>query len=183
MNILIDIDALEREGVVGSELAAKLRAHAVRDTGSTAINILLAFGAIAVAAGLVALTLSPAVTAVLGAGFIAAGYGVRQAKREMWGKLGGIWMIVGALTLSAYTTSAEGESQALDAAIEGRVALSLNLTGGVFVNQSAAFSDYHGTGGNPAANASLADAAFVANRFRVVQSRHHVPARSADATA
>lgn len=84
----------------------------------------------------------------------------------------------GALTLSAYTTSAEGEAQALDAALEGRVALSLNLTGGVFVNQSAAYSDYHGTGGNPAANASLADAAFVANRFRVVQSRHHVAARS-----
>ncbi|VVE58055.1 aldehyde dehydrogenase [Pandoraea aquatica] len=84
----------------------------------------------------------------------------------------------GALTLSAYTTTPEGEALALDAAIEGRVALSLNLTGGVFVNQSAAYSDYHGTGGNPAANASLADAAFVANRFRVVQSRHHVPAKS-----
>ena len=29
-------------------------------------------------------------------------------------------------------------------------------------------------GGNPAANASYADAAFVANRFRVVQRRYHV---------
>ena len=28
----------------------------------------------------------------------------------------------------------------------------INLTGGVFVNQSSAFSDYHGTGGNPSAN-------------------------------
>ena len=51
------------------------------------------------------------------------------------------------------------------------VALSINLTGGVFVNQSAAFSDYHGTGANPAANAALTDAAFVASRFRVVQHR------------
>jgi hypothetical protein len=33
------------------------------------------------------------------------------------------------------------------------VALSVNLTSGVFVNQSAAFSDYHATGANPAANA------------------------------
>ena len=56
----------------------------------------------------------------------------------------------------------------------GKVALSINLTGGVFVNQSAAYSDYHGTGGNPAANASYADSAFVANRFRVVQRRYHV---------
>ena len=56
----------------------------------------------------------------------------------------------------------------------GKVALSINLTSGVFVNQSAAFSDYHGTGGNPSANASYADSAFVANRFRVVQRRYHV---------
>ncbi|WP_300338354.1 hypothetical protein [Accumulibacter sp.] len=52
--------------------------------------------------------------------------------------------------------------------------LSINLTGGAFVNQSTAFSDYHGTGGNPAANASYADAAVVANRFRVVQRRYHL---------
>mgnify|MGYP003297326545 CR=1 FL=1 len=54
------------------------------------------------------------------------------------------------------------------------VALSINLTGGVFVNQSAAFSDFHGTGANPAANASYTDGAYVASRFRVIQSRRHV---------
>jgi hypothetical protein len=54
------------------------------------------------------------------------------------------------------------------------VALSINLTGNIFVNQSAAFSDFHGTGANPAANAALTDAAYVANRFRVVQHRVHV---------
>ena len=54
------------------------------------------------------------------------------------------------------------------------VALSENLTGQIFVNQTAAFSDYHGTGANPAANAAYVDAAFVANRFRVVTSRRHV---------
>ena len=55
------------------------------------------------------------------------------------------------------------------------MALSLNLTGGVFVNQSAAFSDFHGTGANPATNCALADAAFVAKRFRVAQTREPVP--------
>ena len=49
----------------------------------------------------------------------------------------------------------------------------INLTGGVFVNQSAAFSDFHATGANPAANASYSDSAFVANRFRVIQRRAH----------
>jgi phenylacetic acid degradation protein paaN len=80
----------------------------------------------------------------------------------------------GALTLSVYSTDDNVIEAATEASIVGGVALSINLTGGVFVNQSAAFSDFHGTGANPAANAALADAAFVANRFRVVQSRVHV---------
>jgi phenylacetic acid degradation protein paaN len=80
----------------------------------------------------------------------------------------------GALTLSVYSTSNDVIAHAVDVAEDAGVALSINLTGGVFVNQSAAFSDYHGTGANPAANASLTDAAYVASRFRVVQHRMHV---------
>ncbi|KDR26240.1 phenylacetic acid degradation protein PaaN [Caballeronia grimmiae] len=89
----------------------------------------------------------------------------------------------GALTLSVYSTDDAAIDAAHEAAIRGGVALSINLTGGVFVNQSAAFSDFHGTGANPAANAALADAAFVANRFRVVQSRVHVAPKAAPAEA
>ncbi|QQC63395.1 phenylacetic acid degradation protein PaaN [Paraburkholderia ginsengisoli] len=89
----------------------------------------------------------------------------------------------GALTLSVYSTDEAVLDEAHEASIRGGVALSINLTGGVFVNQSAAFSDFHGTGANPAANAALADAAFVANRFRVVQSRVHVEPKAAPAVA
>ncbi|MCP3708155.1 phenylacetic acid degradation protein PaaN [Paraburkholderia sp. CNPSo 3274] len=89
----------------------------------------------------------------------------------------------GALTLSVYSTDDAVIEAAHEAAITGGVALSINLTGGVFVNQSAAFSDFHGTGANPAANAALADAAFVANRFRVVQSRVHVEPKATPAVA
>jgi phenylacetic acid degradation protein paaN len=89
----------------------------------------------------------------------------------------------GALTLSVYSTDDAVIEAAHEAAIRGGVALSINLTGGVFVNQSAAFSDFHGTGANPAANAALADAAFVANRFRVVQSRVHVAPKASPAEA
>ncbi|KVD75712.1 phenylacetic acid degradation protein PaaN [Burkholderia ubonensis] len=89
----------------------------------------------------------------------------------------------GALTLSAYSTDDAVIDAAHDAAVRGGVALSINLTGGVFVNQSAAFSDFHGTGANPAANAALADSAFVANRFRVVQSRVHVAPKATPAEA
>lgn len=79
----------------------------------------------------------------------------------------------GALTASVYSTDPDFLAKAEDLCVEAGVALSENLTGGVFVNQSAAFSDYHGTGANPAANAALCDSAFVAERFRVVQVRRH----------
>ncbi|MGP3956373.1 phenylacetic acid degradation protein PaaN [Nonomuraea sp. 3N208] len=77
----------------------------------------------------------------------------------------------GALTASAYSTSPEVLDQAESAALDAGVNLSCNLTAGVFVNQSAAFSDYHGTGANPAATASLTDPGYVAGRFHLVQFR------------
>lgn len=80
----------------------------------------------------------------------------------------------GALTVGLYSSKDDVIDAMTAATWRGKVALSINLTSSVFVNQSAAFSDYHGTGGNPAANASYADSAFVANRFRVVQRRYHV---------
>lgn len=80
----------------------------------------------------------------------------------------------GALTMSVYSTDEAVIGKAIDVAEDAGVALSINLTGAVFVNQSAAFSDFHGTGANPAANAALTDSAYVANRFRIVQHRRHV---------
>lgn len=80
----------------------------------------------------------------------------------------------GAMTASVYSTSEEVLAQMREAALEAGVSLSENLHGAVFVNQSAAFSDFHGTGANPAANATYTDGAYVASRFRVVQSRRHV---------
>ena len=80
----------------------------------------------------------------------------------------------GALTFGVYSTEeavlAAAEATALDAC----VALSCNPTDGVYVNQSAAFSDFHGTGGNPAANAAFTNGSFVSGRFAVVQSRRHL---------
>ncbi|MGW2048717.1 phenylacetic acid degradation protein PaaN [Streptomyces sp. NPDC001858] len=77
----------------------------------------------------------------------------------------------GAMTVGAYTTDEEVGQAIQEVCLEESAQLSLNLTGGVYVNQTAAFSDFHGSGGNPAANAALTDGAFVANRFRVVEVR------------
>jgi phenylacetic acid degradation protein paaN len=77
----------------------------------------------------------------------------------------------GAITASLYSTDERVIAAASDAFAGAGVALSVNLTGGIHVNQSAAFSDYHGSGANPAGTASLTDTAFVANRFRVATVR------------
>jgi phenylacetic acid degradation protein paaN len=80
----------------------------------------------------------------------------------------------GAMTAAVYSTSDGVVDRMREAALDAGVALSENLLGGVFVNQSAAFSDFHGTGANPAATAAFTDGAYVASRFRIVQSRRHV---------
>ena len=77
----------------------------------------------------------------------------------------------GAITWLAYTTDDAVMEEVVDAAVDSGVSVAFNLTGGLYVNQSAAFSDFHVTGANPAGNASLTDPAFVANRFRVVGVR------------
>jgi phenylacetic acid degradation protein paaN len=77
----------------------------------------------------------------------------------------------GALTWLVYTTDQEVMESAIEAATDAGVSVAFNLTGGLYVNQSAAFSDFHVTGANPAGNASLTDPAFVAGRFRVVGVR------------
>lgn len=80
----------------------------------------------------------------------------------------------GAITAGVYSTDERVLDAAEEVAMDAGVALSCNLTESVYVNQSAAFSDFHATGANPAANSALTDAAYVASRFRIVQSRRHL---------
>ncbi|GBE25125.1 1-pyrroline-5-carboxylate dehydrogenase 1 [bacterium BMS3Bbin02] len=80
----------------------------------------------------------------------------------------------GALTWLVYSTDPDVIDDAVDSAIDAGVSVAFNLEGGLYVNQSAAFSDFHVTGANPAGNASLTDPAFVANRFRLVGVRKPV---------
>jgi phenylacetic acid degradation protein paaN len=82
----------------------------------------------------------------------------------------------GALSAGVYSTDETFLEQVRAASLRAGVALSENLTGGVFVNQTAAFSDFHATGANPAANAAYTDGHFVAGRFRIITVRRHAPA-------
>lgn len=82
----------------------------------------------------------------------------------------------GAITAALYATDEGFISRAADAFAGAGVPLSVNLTGPVYVNQSAAFSDYHVSGLNPAGTACLTDSAFVANRFRIASVRRPIAA-------
>jgi len=71
----------------------------------------------------------------------------------------------GAITFSAYTTD-EATANTIFEELESVFApVSLNLTGMIWVNQHATFSDFHVTGGNPAGNASFTNPEYVNKRF------------------
>jgi len=80
-------------------------------------------------------------------------------------------MASGAITWLAYTTDDAVQDAVVDAAVDAGVSVAFNLTGGLYVNQSAAYSDFHVTGGNASGNASLTDPAFVARRFVTIGVR------------
>lgn len=76
----------------------------------------------------------------------------------------------GAITSHVYSTDTAFLERAVDAYHAAGASVACNLTG-MPINFAAAYSDYHVTGLNPAGNACLADLAFVANRFRIVQAK------------
>jgi phenylacetic acid degradation protein paaN len=81
----------------------------------------------------------------------------------------------GGLTAFLYATDESFVTRAEAAYARAGAQLTINLSGPMPLNFAAAYSDYHVTGLNPAGNAALTDIAFVASRFRIVQSRR--PAR------
>ena len=76
----------------------------------------------------------------------------------------------GAITSHVYSTDEAFLDKAEAAYNNAGASVACNLVG-MPINFAAAYSDYHVTGLNPAGNACLADLAFVANRFRIVQSK------------
>ena len=80
----------------------------------------------------------------------------------------------GGLTAFLYSLDPAYQLAAEDAFARAGAQLTVNLTGPMPLNFAAAYSDYHVTGLNPAGNASLTDAAFVASRFRIAQVRRPV---------
>jgi len=81
----------------------------------------------------------------------------------------------GTIACYMYSTDDGFIDRWVDAYAEAGANLTINLTGAMWINFAAAYSDYHVTGLNPAGNACLTDLSFVASRFRIAQRRRPIP--------
>jgi len=80
----------------------------------------------------------------------------------------------GAISCGAYTTDATVRETIADEMSLAATPVSFNLVGGIYMNQNAAFSDFHVTGGNPSGNASFTNPEYVTKRFTWVGHREPV---------
>ncbi len=80
----------------------------------------------------------------------------------------------GAISCGAYTTDATVREKIADEMSLAATPVSFNLTGSIYMNQNAAFSDFHVTGGNPSGNASFTNPEYVTKRFTWVGHREPV---------
>jgi phenylacetic acid degradation protein paaN len=77
----------------------------------------------------------------------------------------------GAISCGAYCTDDVMKEHIADEMSLAATPVSFNLYGGIYVNQNAAFSDFHVTGGNPSGNASFTNPDYVNRRFTWVGMR------------
>jgi iron complex transport system permease protein len=100
MKIVIDVDKLLHEGRINREEYDRLKSLARHETGSLAFNILIAFGVVATAIGVLALIPAGGTALVLGLVLSTAGVLLSQNYKEEWGLLGTLLLLVGAITTS-----------------------------------------------------------------------------------
>ncbi|MCC6818185.1 MAG: aldehyde dehydrogenase family protein [Bacteroidia bacterium] len=78
----------------------------------------------------------------------------------------------GAITCLAYSTDKDKMALIEDEMNSVFTPVSFNFTGAAFVNQHAAFSDLHVSGGNPSGNASFTNADFINKRYIWIGNRY-----------
>lgn len=79
---------------------------------------------------------------------------------------------LGAITCLCYSTDQAYCDQVAAVMNQAFTPVSFNFTGAAFVNQHAAFSDFHVTGGNPSGNAGFTTPDYVNRRFVWVGNRY-----------
>ncbi len=78
---------------------------------------------------------------------------------------------LGAITCQCYSTNSEFMDKTEETMNAVFTPVSFNFTGAAFVNQHAAYSDFHVSGGNPSGNATFTDAQYINRRFVWVGNR------------
>ncbi|MBL7810687.1 MAG: phenylacetic acid degradation protein PaaN [Bacteroidetes bacterium] len=79
---------------------------------------------------------------------------------------------LGAITCLCYSTDHSFATEVAEQMNAAFTPVSFNFTGAAFVNQHAAFSDFHVTGGNPSGNAGFTNPEYVNKRFVWVGNRY-----------
>jgi len=97
MKITLDIDKLLQEGKIDREDYEMLKGFALEETTSLALNILLGFGVIAVAGGMLALLASSVASIAIGIGVAALGVYLGLYYPRRWKALSGISILIGSL--------------------------------------------------------------------------------------
>jgi phenylacetic acid degradation protein paaN len=82
----------------------------------------------------------------------------------------------GAISCGAYTTDPAVREKIADEMALAATPVSFNFSGGIYMNQNAAFSDFHVTGGNPSGNASFTNPEYITKRFTWVGHREPLKA-------
>lgn len=78
---------------------------------------------------------------------------------------------LGAITCQCYSSNADFMDEVENSMNAVFTPVSFNFTGAAFVNQHAAYSDFHVSGGNPSGNATFTDSQYVNRRFVWVGNR------------
>ena len=130
MKVALDLTKLLAEGKINNEEHDRLLQFGKSGTTSLAFNILIAFGVIAVAAGVIALVPNAGTGVALGGAILATGLAITLGKLTQWDVLGNIFILVGALILGG------GVVVLTDASILGFLVIAAGFAAAGIVAQS-----------------------------------------------
>lgn len=101
MKVTLDLAKLVEEGHLTPVEAERLKGFAAQGTSHTALNILIGFGVVAVALGVMGVVPQPMVAVVIGAILAAVGFGFIIRGETTWAILANICLLTGCLMLGA----------------------------------------------------------------------------------
>jgi hypothetical protein len=128
MKITLDLTDLVSRGQLTPAEAERLKGLASQNAGTLGINIILAFGVIAVAAGAGVLVPSAYTAIILGAVLLAGGHALILARSEGWGLLAQVCATAGALLVGGGMLYLYQDSREALAAVTIGVALAAIAT-------------------------------------------------------